>query len=214
MTFRVVAVALGLLLLATAVVAGIEILVPTGALRAGPAIVDIPAYEGTVEIAARLENAGAIRSRWAFLGLAAARGTIRTLKAGEYELPQGTTALGALRLLESGRVRQHAVLHPEGATVAELARELEELRLARAADVLRIAADAAFLKAHAIEGPSVEGYLFPDTYYFVRGMRTEEILGRMVQRLRGKLGPDIVSRAKERGLTLHQLLTLASIVER
>lgn len=214
MTFRIVAVLLALLVVAAAVVAGLETLVPTGPMRHGPAVVDIPAHEGTFEIAERLEAIGAIRSRWTFLALAAARGSIRTLKAGEYELPQGATSLTALRLIESGRVRQYPVLHPEGATVAELARTLDQAKLAKGADVLRIASDPVFLKAHDIEGPSVEGYLFPDTYYFVKGMRTEEILGRMVQRLRAKLGPDIVSRAKERGLTVHQLLTLASIIER
>lgn len=214
MILRVLAVLVAVVLVAAALVAGLEMFVPTGPLRHGPALVEIPAHAGTFEIAERLEASGAIRNRWTFLALATLRGSVRTLKAGEYELPQGTTSLAALRLIESGRVRQHPVLHPEGATVAELARTLEQLHLAKAADVVKIATDPAFLKAHAIDGPSVEGYLFPDTYYFVKGMRAEEILGRMVQRLRAKLGPDIVSRAKERGLTVHQLLTLASIVER
>jgi UPF0755 protein len=214
MTFRIVVAALVALGLVVLAVACLDSFVPTGTMRQASAIVEIPAHEGTFEIADRLEARGAIRSRWTFLALATVRGTVRTLKAGEYELPRGTTALGALRLIETGRVRQHAVLHPEGATVTELARTLEQLQLARAADVLRVAADRAFLEAHAIDGPSVEGYLFPDTYYFVKGMRTEEILGRMVQRLREKLGPDVVSRARERGLTVHQLLTLASIIER
>ena len=214
MRSRAVLVLLTLFIAAAGVLAGVEVLVPTATLRRGPAVVELPAHEGTIEIATRLESAGAIRSRWGFLALAAVRGTIRSLKAGEYELPQGTTALGALRLIESGRVRQYALLHPEGATVAEVARALEQLKLARAGDVARVAADPAFLKAHGIEGPSVEGYLFPDTYYFVKGMRPEEILGRMVQRLRAKLGPDLATRARERGLSVHQLLTLASIIER
>ncbi len=57
----------------------------------------------------------------------------------------------------------------------------------------------------------MEGYVFPDTYYFVRGMTAEEMLGRMVQRMRSKLGPALVDRARARGLSVHQLLTLASI---
>jgi UPF0755 protein len=111
-------------------------------------------------------------------------------------------------------VRQHALLHPEGATVAELARALEAERLAGAEAVARVAADRKFLDAQGIEGPSAEGYLFPDTYQFVRGMTPEEMLGRMVQRMRAKLTPDIRARARDRGLSVHQLLTLASIVER
>ncbi len=54
---------------------------------------------------------------------------------------------------------------------------------------MRTATDPAFLQAHGIDGPSAEGYLFPDTYYFVRGMTVEQLLGRMVQRMQSKLTP-------------------------
>src|SRR2546430_4096637 len=124
------------------------------------------------------------------------------------------TTLFRSRLLETGRVKQHIVLHPEGATVTELAGELERERIASAAATLRIARDPAFLRGLGIPGPSVEGYLFPDTYQFVRGMTPEEILTRMVQRLRAKLTPDTLARSRGRGLDLHGLLTLASIIER
>src|SRR6059036_13266 len=142
------------------------------------------------------------------------RGTPRSLKAGEYEIPRDATIVDIVALLESGRVRQHAILHPEGATVAELARALEAERLAGADAVARTATDRRFLDANGIEGPSVEGYLFPDTYQFVRGMTPEEMLGKMVQRMRAKLTPETHGRARELGLSTHQLLTLASIIER
>jgi UPF0755 protein len=138
----------------------------------------------------------------------------RSLKAGDYEIARDASTWDIVGLLASGRVRQHAVLHPEGATVAELARAFEAERLAPAETVARVAGDRAFLDGQGIEGPSVEGYLFPDTYQFVRGMAAEEMLGRMVQRMRAKLTPEIRARANERGLSVHQLLTLASIIER
>ncbi len=191
-----------------------QILTPTRALDAGPRSVEIPAHEGILGIGGALDRAEVIRSRVGFVLLSLGRGSARRLMAGEYEVERGASTLGVLRLLETGRVKQHVVLHPEGATVAELARGLEAERLARAADVARLASDPAFLRGLGIEGPSLEGYLFPDTYQFVRGMAPEEILTRMVQRLRGKLGPDIGARARARGLSVHQLLTLASIIER
>jgi UPF0755 protein len=138
----------------------------------------------------------------------------RSLKAGEYEVPRDATTWDVITLLESGRVRQHAILLPEGATVAELARTLEAQRLAGADAVARVATDRKFLETQGIEGPSAEGYLFPDTYQFVRGMTAEEMLGRMAQRMRAKLTPEIRGRARDRGLSVHQLLTLASIIER
>ena len=191
-----------------------RVVTPTESLRRGPLIVDVPAHEGVVDVARLLARADAVRSGVGFMALSLARGSARALKAGEYEIPAASTTPDVLALLESGRVRQHTILHPEGATVNELARALETERLANAADVTRLATDAAFLHSLGIEGPSVEGYLFPDTYHFVRGMRPDEILGRMVQRLRAKLTPEIRARAQERRLSLHELLTLASIIER
>jgi len=187
---------------------------PTPAVKDGPLVVEIPAHEGVLGIAGRLAEADVVPSRMAFLAMAAGRGRIRHLKAGEYEIPRGATTLDVVDLLASGRVRQHVVLHPEGATIAELARLLENARLARAEDIVRAASDEKLLRTLDINGPSLEGYLFPDTYQFVRGLSAEEMLGRMVQRLRSKITPDVMARAKARGLDVHRLLTLASIIER
>jgi len=197
-------------------VAGLTWLVlsPAPPVRQGPLVVTIPPHEGLLGIAGRLAEAQVIRSRLAFVAAVVVRGVPRSLKAGEYEVVPDATTWDIVRLLESGRVRQHAILHPEGATVAELARALEAERLAGVEAVARAAADRKFLDASGIEGPSVEGYLFPDTYQFVRGMTPEEMLGKMVQRMRAKLTPEIHGRARERGLSAHQLLTLASIIER
>ena len=189
-------------------------LTPTPAVQAGPLVVEIPAHEGVLGIATRLADAEVIRNRYAFVALTAGRGHIRHLKAGEYEIPRDASMLDVVDLLASGRVRQHVVLHPEGATVAELARALEADRLASAQDVLRAASDDHLRRTLGVTGPSLEGYLFPDTYQFVRGMSVEEMLSRMVQRLRTKLTPELVERARARGLDVHQLLTLASIIER
>ena len=193
---------------------GREVLIPADALERGTVVVEIPPHDGVLRIAGRLYEAGGIRSRTGFIFLAVARGTAGHLKAGEYELERGASTLGVLTQLEAGRVKQHVVLHPEGATVSELARALEGEGLASSEAVQRLAINPAFLSTLGVEAPSLEGYLFPDKYQFVRGMTPEEILSKMVQRLRVKMGPDITARAAERGLSVHQLLTLASIIER
>ena len=189
-------------------------LTPAPAVEAGPLIVEIPAHQGLMGIADRVAETGVVRSRAVFLGVVALKGSMRRLRAGEYEVPRDASTLDVVELLESGRVRQHVVLHPEGATVSELARVLEGERLARADDVVKAAASDRLRQALGIEGPSLEGYLFPDTYQFVRGMSVDEMLSRMVQRMRSKLTPEVQARARERGLSVHQLLTLASIIER
>lgn len=204
-------------LLVAAATAGVETWrarTPTETLAAGSRIVDIPAHAGVLTIARRLRDTEVIRSAEAFVALSIWHGSARTLRAGEYEFPRGTTTLTALRLIESGKVRLHPVLHPEGATLAELARTIEQQQLARAADVLRVASDPVFLQSLGVEASSLEGYVFPDTYYFAKGMTAEQMLARTVQRLRAKLKPDVVERARARGLGIHELLTLASIIER
>ena len=104
-----------------------------------------------------------------------------------------------LSLLEGGKVLQHPVLLREGSTLAELARAVEAERLARAEDVLRVGRDPMFLRALEVPAASVEGYLFPDTYQFVKGMSAEEILARMVARMRAQLTPDLLKAAEPGG---------------
>jgi peptidoglycan lytic transglycosylase G len=191
-----------------------RVLTPTPTLRAEPHVVEISPHAGLREIATALRDAGVIRSRPGFIALSVLRGQARRLKAGEYEFPRGAATPAVLAQMAAGAVRQHVVLHPEGGTVAELAQALESARLATAGDIERAATDPAFLRSLGVDAPSLEGYLFPYTYQFVRGMTSEEILTRPVQRLRARLTPDIVERAKAHGLSAHQLLTLASIVER
>lgn len=180
----------------------------------GPRVVEVQPHEGLLDIARRLDEAGVIRSPFGFALLALARGSARSLKAGEYEVPQGSNTFVVLGLLEGGKVLNHAVLLREGSTLAELAQAVEAEGLARAEDVLRVGQDPLFLRTLDIPGPSVEGYLFPDTYQFVKGLTPEEMLARMVARMRAQLTPEILKAAQAQGLNAHQLLTLASIIER
>ena len=190
------------------------VLVPAPAVRSGPQVVEIPPHLGALQVAHELERAGVIRSPLGFALVSALRGSARSLKPGEYEIPQNATTLFILSLLEAGKVRKHMVVFPEGGTVQELGRLLEAEHLASAKEVLRLAGDPNFLRPLGIEAESLEGYLFPDTYQFIKGMTTEEMLVRMVQRLREQMTPEILARAEAMGLTPHQLLTLASIIEK
>lgn len=214
-TRRRVALAVVVLSLALVGFEAVRATIPPEALRTGPRTVEIPPQQGLLDVARILADAGVIRSRPGFVALAVLRGTARLLKAGEYEIPRGATLLATLQLLEAGKVKPHLIVLPEGFTVRDLARQLEAEGIARAADVLRVASSPVFAQSLGIEASSVEGYLFPDTYQVTRGTRVEEILGRMVQRFRQKIAtPDVLARAEARGLSLHELATLASIIEK
>jgi len=186
----------------------------TPTVAAGPRIIEIPPHLGVLDIARRLDKADIIRSPFGFALLALVQGKARALKAGEYEVPQGANTFVVLSLLEAGKVVYHHVLLQEGASLAELARAIEAEGLARADDVIRVGHDPIFLRALEIPGASVEGYLFPDTYQFAKGITPEEMLARMVMKMRAQLTPELLSTARERGINVHQLLTLASIIER
>ncbi len=188
---------------------------PPEPLRAGARTVEVPPQQGLLDVARILAEAGIIRSQAAFVALAVLRGTGRSLKAGEYEVPQGAPLLATLQLLETGKVKPHLIVLPEGFTIRELARQLEGEGIAAAADIVRLASSALFAQSLGVEADGLEGYLFPDTYQVTKGMRVEEILGRMVQRFREKvITPDVLARAGASGLRLHELITLASIIEK
>jgi len=186
----------------------------TPTVAAGPRIVEIPPHLGVLDIARRLDKADIIRSPFGFALLALAQGKARSLKAGEYEVPQGANTFAVLSLLEGGKVLYHPVLLKEGGTLAELAHSIEAEGLASSDDVMRVGRDPMFLRALEIPGSSVEGYLFPDTYQFAKGVTPEEMLARMVMKMRAQLTPELLNKARELGISTHQLLTLASIIER
>src|SRR5262245_33075142 len=83
------------------------------AVRDGAAIVVVPANQGVLDVANQLRDTGIIRSPEGFVALSLARGSYRTLKAGEYEVPQHASTPAVLALIESGKVRQHPILHRE-----------------------------------------------------------------------------------------------------
>ncbi len=206
---------IGAVILAALLLIGIfQALLPPAAIRNGAPVVEIPPSVGLYGMARLLKDAGVIRSPLSFVILTVLRGTARNLKAGEYEFPQGASLLTIVRHIEEGRFRPRIVTFPEGSTLRDAGERLETEGLALRADVFRLAHDPQFLSSLGIRADSLEGYLFPDTYYFFKGMRPEEMLTKMVHRLGEVLTPQLLAQASELGLSVHKLLTLASILEK
>ncbi len=203
-TFLASAVAIALLLVAA----------PVGAPGDPPRVVYIARGAGARQIAGALAAAGVVRSRWAFLGLAILRGDVRRLKPGEYEFSLPATLGEVVATVAEGRMVIHAVTVPEGFTVRELAGRLAAEGLADPARVQALAQDAAFVRRLGLEEPSLEGYLFPDTYRLTRGMTEEEILGLMVARFREVFGASEERKARALGLDRHAIVILASLIEK
>lgn len=201
-------------------VVGVRAYLQTGAASRGgvpggtPRVVFIKPKTGVHEIAQALQEAGVIRSGWAFLAIAYLQGSITRLQSGEYEFFVGMPLREVLRKLEAGRVITHQVTIPEGFTAREIAQLFASEKLVDAERFLGLAQDPAFVQELGIEALGLEGYLFPDTYRLTRGMGEEEILRIMVARLRQVVPQDLADRARAVDLDLHGAITLASLIER
>ncbi|MDH3392391.1 MAG: endolytic transglycosylase MltG [Desulfobulbaceae bacterium] len=141
----------------------------------------------------------------------------RRLQAGEYHLAKNLSPAQLLFEIESGRIVQRPVTIPEGVNLKEVAAILASGGWLGQEEFLRLVRDPDFVRRQMrVDAATLEGYLFPDTYYLTRGMQGREIVAMMVARLRtmlGELGIDREGKVGQ-GLTLHQVLTLASIVEK
>lgn len=180
-------------------------------------IVDVPEGASFRQIAVLLEKERLLASQWGFLLLGKLSGVDRRIPAGEYALHAGMKPQEILSEILSGHVVLHPVTIPEGYTVAQVAELLDRKGLADRAEFLRLAHDRDFIRTLDLgEEPltSLEGYLFPNTYRFAKHTKAEAIIGTLVQGLRETLTPEVRARAKEVGMTVHQVLTLASVIEK
>jgi UPF0755 protein len=142
------------------------------------------------------------------------RGLDREIKSGEYELEPGLTPREILAKLVSGQVITHPVTLPEGLRLDEVAARIEAAGIARADAFLARARDAALARSLGIEGTGVEGYLYPETYRFRRDSGPDEIIRRMYGELQLRWSDSDRELLARSGMTLHEVVTLASIVEK
>ena len=174
---------------------------------AGPVLVDIPAGAGTAGIAARLESAGILRSRYLFLLQRKLAGG--TLKAGVYRFDHPSTVLEAYAHLARGDVYTLTLVIPEGFNLFDIAQAVQAAGLAPAETFLAAArSDTALIADLDPHAASLEGFLFPDTYRFSPHATPAQMLAAMVHRFR--------QQAAALGLPAEpaRLVTMASLVEK
>ena len=163
--------------------------------------VEIPQGLGPRAIGERLAGAGVVRDGMTFRAALWKDGGATKLKAGEYRFTDPMTPLQVIDKLRRGDVYVIPITFPEGLNVLEMAKIFESKGLGAAESFV----DAA---------RSFEGYLFPDTYALPRHTDASKLVHLMHDAFERALTPDIRAAAEARGLTLQQLVTLASIVEK
>ncbi len=162
----------------------------------------------------RLQEGGLLRDKNIVLFIGRIARIDRKIKTGLYEFSGPVSPLQVINALISGRVAEFKVTIPEGYNVWQIARTLDAAGIITEEDFFRFAYNREFLDSMNIDAPSIEGYIFPDTYAFPGGMPPEDVLKRLVSGMRKHFTADMRKRAEELGLTERGVLTLASIIEK
>ena len=179
-----------------------------------PVFFEIGSGERFRQVADRLLEAGLIADSRRFRVVAFLKKADTRLKAGEFQMTSRLTPLEVIDILVNGKVVQHALVIPEGYSLVQIAAEVERAGLSAAGHFIGLATRPEAAPTFEIEAPTLEGYLFPDTYYFTKNESAENLIAKMVQRFREQLPSGWQERTAELGLSLHQVVTLASIIEK
>jgi UPF0755 protein len=170
--------------------------------------------ENLSTIAERLELEGLIRSRLLLLLFSRLNGTETAFKNGYFRILPGDSMIDVHDLLVAGYQEQVKLTIPEGWTLKKIARYMEDKGIADREDFLEAASSPSLLDQFGIPAENLEGYLFPDTYFFPRGYPAYGVVEEMVEnffRRLADIAPEALQWDRER---LHRRIIMASIVER
>lgn len=177
-------------------------------------IIQVSPGAGLRQIASQLHEAGLIRHPLPFVLYAKAQRMAPRLQAGEYVLSASMSPAEILDLLYRGKVMHHILTIPEGATLRDVAALVAAKGMGSEQRVLGLGFDSAFIESLGLTVPSLEGYLFPETYHVTRDMDVADLLTLMVRTFNQNYVPAIAAKAEGLGLSQHAVVTLASLIEK
>ncbi len=179
-----------------------------------PVVIEVKPGSRLKDVCEELKLKGLVRFGWSVSIISRLKGEDKKIEAGEYELRASMTPKEILAKLVSGEVVKRVVLLKEGMSIWELGAVAEQAGLVKADEVAAVLTDANLLSKAGISAKSFEGYLFPDTYHFSRPVKAERIVWTMMEEAEKRWRPEWTERALELNLTRHEILTLASIIEK
>ncbi len=169
--------------------------------------------ESLREVSMRLESEGVLPEHSPLVLWGRLTGLDRQVRAGLYLLGPKQSPREILQVLAQGRTLLLHVSIPEGWTMAQILPRVAEALRVPEAEAVAAATDPALAQSLGNPGPSLEGYLFPETYAFEYGTPVRDALASMVRLCLERLDEPRRKRAAELGMSLHEVLTLASIVQ-
>lgn len=149
-----------------------------------------------------------------FKFLARLKGLSKNIKAGEYIFSSSMTPLDIIEKMIKGKVRLLKITIPEGFTIRQIASVVGGAGLVKQDIFYQYATDPLLAKDMGIDAHTFEGYLFPDTYHFSKGIASKKVISVMHKRFRSVFKPEWEKRAQDIGFTVHEIVTLASIIEK
>ncbi|HLY16077.1 MAG TPA: endolytic transglycosylase MltG [Bryobacteraceae bacterium] len=172
-----------------------------------PSFVDLPKGTDTRQMAALLQNAGVIRHTWTFLATRILRRNA-TLQAGEYRFTQPAAPWEVFDRIARGDIFYYQLVVPEGKNMFDIAAAAEALGLFPAPQFLDAARDPKLVRDLDPQAPTLEGYLFPNTYRLGRHTTPAALCQLMTGKFRE------VWRSLHSDASVHDTITLASLVEK
>jgi UPF0755 protein len=176
--------------------------------------VEVPPGASPNAIGRRLADAGVVRDLATFRYVLARSGQARRLQAGEYRFDRPLRPREVIDMMARGAVYLRSVTFREGLTIRQMSAVYEDAGLGSAKDFIAAASNASLIGDLDPEAPDLEGYLFPNTYSMPRHATAAQLVEKMVAAFRAALTPDLTAQATSRGLSVRELVTLASIVEK
>ena len=176
--------------------------------------VEIPQGSGSATIARRLADAGVVQDVSRFRIALWVTGSGRRLQAGEYRFDRPMSPREVIDKIARGDVFVTPITFREGLTIRQMAALYESRGFGDAREFVAAASRGELVQDIDPAARDLEGYLFPDTYTIPRKATAEQLITRMVAGFRKALTPDVVDAAAARSLSVRQLVTLASIVEK
>lgn len=177
-------------------------------------LVTVRSGQSVAQIAQNLAEQGVVADPVIFRLLARLRGEGRKIQAGVYRIHGANSPVDILQVLVAGRVELAQCTLPEGMTAIDVVNFCAQSGLGDKARYHALLDDESFRRQLNIDAPTLEGYLFPETYRFAPGSSERSILQVMVNQTRQHLTEELLGAAKKRGLNEFQLLTLASIIQK
>jgi UPF0755 protein len=176
--------------------------------------VEIAPGTGPATMARQLAAAGVVRNTTAFRVAVSLEGAGRRLQAGEYRFENPMTPSQVVGKLVRGEVYLRPITFREGLTIRQMAALFEEKGFGDRVEFEQAARDPSLIRSLDPEARDLEGYLFPDTYTLPRRVTAAQLVDRMVARFEQAITPALREQAAARGLSLRELVTLASLVEK